>query len=102
MVASAKPKAIGSPASTPAPSSSTKNTSRFQAPIACSAGPASQSSPATAASTAAPASRSRARCRASCSTALSPISSSPAGIADARTRPDQPSAGVSMNDWSSA
>ena len=95
MVAKANPKAIGMPDSTAVPSSSTKNTSKFQLPMACSGGAVSHKAAAKASSTAAPSSTARSRKRVSCIRADRPISARPTGIAKARTRPDQPSAGVS-------
>ena len=90
------------PAITAAPSSATKNTSRFQLPMACSAGEARYSSPASAPSVSAASTTAFTGRRANCTSPLSAITAKPTGMASARTMPDQPSAGVSTKDWSSA
>ena len=80
-VDSPKAKAIGTPSSTAPPTSTTKNTTRFQLPIAFSAGMPRASSPAITASTATISATSRQPCRARRSRLMTSIRPIPTSIA---------------------
>jgi hypothetical protein len=73
---------------------------RLQLPSPAKAGAASHSTAARPASTATTPSASRTRNSSSRSAETSIISAKPAGTAAARTESGQPSAGVSIKDWS--
>ncbi len=101
-VASPKAKPIGTDSSTPAPSSSTKKTTRFQLPSPLSTGQAQCRPSARAPRTAAANTTSFQPSRSSRASAVTTISAAPTGIAAARNVLCRPSAGVSMNHSSLA
>ena len=90
-------KPIGMPASTPVPSTPTKNTTSAQLPMAATCGAASARASATTAITPAAVAVSRHGRRPKRRTLTSSISRQPTGTAAALTESGRPSAGVCTN-----